>query len=50
MDKNPIRGGVWWGEIIPDNASSMVSRADPLSPTIVEAFADYAAKNYGARG
>ena len=28
--------------IIPDNASSMVSRADPLSPTIVEAFADYA--------
>lgn len=27
--------------IIPDNASSMVSRADPLSPTIVEAFADY---------
>jgi transposase len=28
--------------IIPDNASSMVSRADPLSPTIVDAFADYA--------
>lgn len=28
--------------IIPDNASSMVSRANPLSPTIVEAFADYA--------
>ena len=28
--------------IIPDNASSMVSRADPLSPTIVAAFADYA--------
>ena len=28
--------------IIPDNASSMVSRADPLGPTIVEAFADYA--------
>jgi transposase len=27
--------------IIPDNASSMVSLADPLSPTIVEAFADY---------
>jgi transposase len=27
--------------IIPDNASSMVSRADPLSPTIVDAFADY---------
>ena len=28
--------------IIPDNASSMVSRANPLSPTIVDAFADYA--------
>ena len=28
--------------IIPDNASSMVSRADPLSPKIVESFADYA--------
>jgi transposase len=28
--------------IIPDNASSMVSRADRLSPTIVDAFADYA--------
>ncbi|HET6334020.1 MAG TPA: IS21 family transposase [Polyangiales bacterium] len=28
--------------IIPDNASSMVSRADPLSPTIVDAFSDYA--------
>jgi transposase len=28
--------------IIPDNASSMVSRADSLSPTIVDAFADYA--------
>lgn len=28
--------------IIPDNASSMVSRADALAPTIVEAFADYA--------
>jgi transposase len=27
--------------IIPDNASSMVSRADPLSPRIVESFADY---------
>lgn len=27
--------------IIPDNASSMVSRADALSPTIVESFADY---------
>lgn len=28
--------------IIPDNGSSMVSRADSLSPTIVDAFADYA--------
>ncbi len=28
--------------IIPDNASSMVSRADRLSPTIIDAFADYA--------
>jgi transposase len=28
--------------IIPDNASSMVSRADALAPTIVESFADYA--------
>lgn len=27
--------------IIPDNASSMVSLANPLSPTIVDAFADY---------
>lgn len=33
-------GGVV-SRIVPDNASSMVSRADPLSPTIVEAFADY---------
>lgn len=28
--------------IIPDNASSMISKADALSPTIVDAFADYA--------
>jgi transposase len=28
--------------IIPDNASSMISKADPLAPTLVEAFADYA--------
>lgn len=28
--------------IIPDNASSIVSRANPLSPTIVDAFGDYA--------
>lgn len=34
-------GGVV-ARIIPDNASSMVSRADRLSPTIVDAFADYA--------
>ncbi len=27
--------------IIPDNASSMVSKADPLEPVIVPAFADY---------
>lgn len=27
--------------IIPDNASSMVSKADPLEPAIVPAFADY---------
>jgi len=27
--------------IIPDNASSMVSRADALAPAIVDAFADY---------
>ena len=27
--------------VIPDNASSMVSRADALSPRIVDAFADY---------
>lgn len=33
-------GGVV-SRIIPDNASSMVSRADALSPRIVEAFADY---------
>lgn len=34
-------GGVV-ARIIPDNASSMVRRADRLSPTIVDAFADYA--------
>lgn len=28
--------------IIPDNASSMVSKADALAPVIVESFADYA--------
>ena len=28
--------------IIPDNASSMVNRADPLAPVLVDAFADYA--------
>jgi transposase len=33
-------GGVV-ARIIPDNASSMISKADALSPTIVAAFADY---------
>ena len=28
--------------MIPDNASSMVNRADPLAPKLVDAFADYA--------
>ena len=28
--------------ILPDNMSSVVTRADPLSPTITEAFAEYA--------
>ncbi|WP_157069319.1 IS21 family transposase [Sandaracinus amylolyticus] len=28
--------------IVPDNASSMVSKADAIGPTIVDAFADYA--------
>jgi transposase len=34
-------GGVV-ARIIPDNASSMISKADALGPTIVPAFADYA--------
>lgn len=34
-------GGVT-ARIIPDNASSMVSKADPLAPRLVESFADYA--------
>lgn len=34
-------GGVV-ARIVPDNASSMVSKADPLAPRIVDAFADYA--------
>jgi transposase len=34
-------GGVV-ARIIPDNASSMVSGADPVAPTIVDAFSDYA--------
>ncbi len=28
--------------IVPDNASSMISKADPTSPRVVDAFADYA--------
>lgn len=34
-------GGVV-ARIVPDNASAMVSKADPLAPRIVDAFADYA--------
>lgn len=34
-------GGVV-ARIVPDNASSMVSKADPLAPRILDSFADYA--------